>query len=98
MSSRKAKNEHFDNLILDSEDLLEPTAGQGDAKLATLHARLRKKAHQLHDKIDAVGDVVKNKAGNAARSTDRLIRRRPWQSLAVAAGVGLVLGMFAKRR
>jgi ElaB/YqjD/DUF883 family membrane-anchored ribosome-binding protein len=94
---KKNLNEHVKELVQDSEELLEAAAGQGGEKLAHLRARFHKNVHQLQDRIDTVGDLVMDKAGDAAESTDQLIRRRPWQSLAVAAGVGLLLGMLAGR-
>lgn len=82
----------------DSATLLEAAAGQGGEKLADLRARFHKNVHRVQDRIDTVGDLVMDKAGSAAASTGHLIRQRPWQSLAVAAGVGLLLGIVAGRR
>jgi ElaB/YqjD/DUF883 family membrane-anchored ribosome-binding protein len=100
-SRKKAKknlNEHVEELMQDSAALFEAAAGQGGERLADLRARFHKNVHQLQDRIDAAGDRVMDKAGSAAASADHLIRQRPWQSLAVAAGVGLLLGMLTGRR
>lgn len=102
MASRKKveKNlrDHVEDLLHDSEELLAASAGQGGEKLAGLRERFQKNMRQLQDKIDAVGGLVADKAEDAADSTVHMIRRRPWPSLAVAAGVGLLVGMLSGRR
>jgi ElaB/YqjD/DUF883 family membrane-anchored ribosome-binding protein len=37
-------------------------------------------------------------ARDAARETDRYVRQNPWQSIGIAAGVGLLIGVLIGRR
>jgi ElaB/YqjD/DUF883 family membrane-anchored ribosome-binding protein len=42
--------------------------------------------------------VLTEKTRAAARATDAYVHERPWESIAVGAGVGLLLGLLVARR
>ena len=57
-------------------------------------ALLRKTATFAGDRID----VARERVSDAAHETDRYVRKNPWQSVGIAAGVGLILGVLLSRR
>ncbi|MBI5434368.1 MAG: DUF883 family protein [Planctomycetes bacterium] len=51
--------------------------------------------------LEAGGDVLdhaKERVEEGARSVDKLVRKHPYETLAVAFGVGLLAGVLARRR
>jgi ElaB/YqjD/DUF883 family membrane-anchored ribosome-binding protein len=74
--------------------------------LARILAREAKSAkHILDDKLSDVGakageytDAAKSQAADLQKATLDYVSKKPLQSLAIAAGVGLVLGLWSKGR
>lgn len=80
-------------LARDAEDLLEATAGDVTDKAKEARTRLRK---ALAVAKDTCGDL-QEKALDGAKATDKVIREHPYQSIGVAFGVGLLIGVLALR-
>jgi ElaB/YqjD/DUF883 family membrane-anchored ribosome-binding protein len=49
-------------------------------------------------KLDDLEEQARDKAHDAARATEYFIRKHPWQSVGLAAGIGLVVGVLISRR
>ncbi|MEY2625079.1 MAG: hypothetical protein RL412_854 [Pseudomonadota bacterium] len=49
-------------------------------------------------RLDELEDQVKDKTHDAARSTEYFVRKHPWQSVGLAAGIGLIVGVLISRR
>jgi len=86
------------SVVAEAEALLKATAGQigeGSTELrAKVQASLDRATRHLHDLQDAAVD----KAKAAGRATDHYVHENPWQSIGVAAAVGVLLGMLIARR
>ena len=57
--------------------------------------------HRLHDAKDSAAamlDTVKSRAGDCNDSVVGFIRKNPYQSIAIAAGIGLGVGYLLRRR
>jgi ElaB/YqjD/DUF883 family membrane-anchored ribosome-binding protein len=81
-------------LVRDAEELMKATAGQAGEKLAELRSRLaaalesaKATCHRLEEKTIA-----------AAKVTDRTIRDHPYESIGIAFGVGLLVGVLVGRK
>lgn len=85
-------------VIKDAEELLRNTGqqtGEGfKAAKAKFETSLYNAKNQLLDLEDAV--VARSKA--AARATDQYVNDHPWQSVGLAAAVGLIAGMLIARK
>ncbi|HYT58698.1 MAG TPA: DUF883 family protein [Haliangiales bacterium] len=81
-------------LARDAEEMLKTTAGQAGEKMSDLRTRL---ASAL-ESAKATGHRLEEKAVAGAKATDRAIRQHPYESLGVAFGVGLLIGVLAGRR
>lgn len=82
----------------DAEDLLKATAGDVSDKVKQARDRLgaaveRAKATCQDWKENTVASV---KA--AAQKADTVVREHPYQSMGVAFGIGVLLGVLARRR
>ena len=82
------------SLMHDAEELMKATASQAGEKVAELRSRLgvalesaKGTCHRLEETTAA-----------AAKATDRTIREHPYESLAVAFGVGLLVGVLVGRK
>ncbi len=80
-------------LARDAEDLIEATAGDVTDKAKEARARLRKALAAAKDTCED----LQQKAADGARATDKVIREHPYQSIGVAFGVGLLIGVLALR-
>jgi ElaB/YqjD/DUF883 family membrane-anchored ribosome-binding protein len=78
-------------LVEDGEDLLRSSANR-------LNEQAHAKLAQALDAAKATGVKLKDKAMQGARSTDETIREHPYQSIGVAFGVGVLIGVLALRR
>lgn len=81
-------------LIRDAEALLKAGTAEAGGKLEELKARLqtsvarmKETCHQLEDKVVA-----------GAKATDKVIREHPYESIGVAFGVGLLIGVLVARK
>ncbi|MFN0067226.1 MAG: YqjD family protein [Limisphaerales bacterium] len=83
-----------DTLADDARALLTATADVADAKVASARLRLESALHRAHQ----VMDQAKCKAMDSTRAADTLVRSHPYESLAVAFGVGTLLGCLMGRR
>ncbi|WP_414662360.1 DUF883 family protein [Horticoccus sp. 23ND18S-11] len=85
-------------LVRDSEDLLKATAG--DMSEAARDARARigtalERARATYSEMQAQGI---ESAKQAMKKADDTIRTHPYQSIGIAFGVGLLLGVLLKRK
>jgi len=78
----------------DAEELMKATAGQASEKVKELRNRLASTlesakvlAHRAQDKTIA-----------AAKATDATIREHPYQSIGIAFGLGILVGVLVARR
>ena len=59
---------------------------------------LRHRFEAAQARLVELGAIAKQRVVAGARCADQSIRANPYQSIAIAAGVGLVLGVFLGRR
>lgn len=69
------------------------TENTGEA-IETLRARF----HAAKVRLTALGENARDKVVAGAKCTDESIRANPYQSIAIAAGVGLLIGVLFGRR
>jgi ElaB/YqjD/DUF883 family membrane-anchored ribosome-binding protein len=82
-------------LVGEAEKMIGGSAGEAaDDALGSLRSRYEAMQEQLSD----VYEGAKKKIVAGARYTDTTIRENPYQSMAVAAGLGLLVGVLLGRR
>ena len=81
-------------IMRDAEDLLKATAGEAGEKVKEVRSRL---ATAL-ESAKATYERVQDKTVQAAKATDHVIREHPYESIGVAFGVGLLIGVLVGRR
>ena len=68
-------------------------ADQGGSKLDDLRARL----HDTQESLAEYYELAKERVTEGARRTDETIRAHPYESLAIALGVGVLIGALLRR-
>ncbi len=78
----------------DAEELIKATAGDLGEKAQEARTRLAAALERAKVSYQKIQD----KAVEGARATDVCIREHPYQSLGVAFGLGLLIGLLIKRK
>jgi len=81
-------------VVRDAEDLLRATAGEAGEKVKEVRSRLSSALESAKDTCEKMQD----KTVQAAKATDHVIREHPYESIGVAFGVGLLIGVLVGRR
>src|SRR5262245_22047335 len=82
------------NLVADAEELLRAMASQAGEKVAEARQRIEQ---TLTEGKRALADAnLVQKSKETADLADDYIRYNPWRAIAIAVGVGLVLGLFIR--
>ena len=86
------------NVVADAEEILRATAGIAGEKMAELRERISERLSDAKLRLADAEAIVFDKTKAAARATDDFVYENPWQSVGIAAGVGLLLGIIIGRR
>lgn len=82
-------------LVSDAEKMADGSIKETTAE--TIVA-LRERFDDAHARLTELCTCARDKAVAGAKCTDQAIRANPYQSLAIAAGTGLLLGLLLGRR
>jgi ElaB/YqjD/DUF883 family membrane-anchored ribosome-binding protein len=86
--------EHISRLMAEAEAMMVgPVADRAGEKLNSLRARFE----DLQSKASSVYGDARQKVIAGAKATDETIRSHPYESLAIALGVGVLLGALIRR-
>lgn len=85
---------HLKALVQDAEELMNATAGQAGEKASEARSRL---AAAL-DSAKATYQRLEERTIAAAKATDKTIRQHPYESIGVAFGLGLLVGVLVARK
>ena len=88
----------FRALMADAEALITATAGQEDGVIASIRSKALETLSSAKENFSNAEDSLVNKAKVVAESTDDFVHRNPWEAVGVAAGLGLLIGLFIRRR
>ena len=90
--------EDLQTVVQDAEALLRATASQAGEKIQEARTRAEESVRQAKARLAGLEDEALERARALADQADTYVREKPWQAVAVAAGVGLVLGLLLGRR
>ena len=93
-ASREKVVADFKTLMHDAEELVKVTADDLGEKAKDARERLKVAISKAKESCSGWED----KAAAGAKATDKVIREHPYESLGVAFGVGLLLGVLINRR
>jgi ElaB/YqjD/DUF883 family membrane-anchored ribosome-binding protein len=78
----------------DAEAVLQATAGQAGDKMH----EMRKRLSMALETARATCRRIEEKAVAGAKVADKTIREHPYESIGIAFGLGLLLGVLVRRR
>jgi ElaB/YqjD/DUF883 family membrane-anchored ribosome-binding protein len=81
----------------DVEELLRATASQTGEKIAAARSRAEESLRSAQVRLNEASDEAAARTRAAASATDDYVRENPWQAVAIAAGVGFVIGFLLAR-
>ena len=81
-------------LAHDAEELLRATAGEAGEKIKEVRQRL---SQALESARERCGDL-QDQTADAMKAADDTIRDHPYESIGIAFGVGVILGLLVGRR
>ncbi len=88
----------FNALVRDAEQLLGTMARDAGGSYDEARESLQERLHTARETLEALQRSVADGGARACGAADGYVRRRPWESIGIGAGVGLLLGMLIARR
>ena len=85
-------------VVADAEALMLATAGDASDRVREARKRATESVGHARSRLEALEVEVKERATVAAGEADRFVHDNPWQMIAVAAGVGALVGILLGRR
>lgn len=85
-------------VVSDAEELLKLTASQVGEGTAHLRARLQERLTQSKHSLVELQANAAEKAKAAGHAADDYVHENPWKSVAIGAGVGMIVGLLIGRR
>jgi ElaB/YqjD/DUF883 family membrane-anchored ribosome-binding protein len=81
-------------LMRDAEELLKATAGEAGEKLKEVRNRLTRAV----ESAKATCQDLQETTVKGAKAVDETVREHPYESIGIAFGVGLLIGVLVGRR
>ena len=85
-------------VVADAEAYLSASVGQTGEAYAKARTKLQRTLDATKEQIAETHRVLSEKTRATAHAADTYVRARPWESVAVGAGLGLVVGLLLSRR
>ena len=86
------------HVIADAEDMLKLSAGQAGEEAGKLRERMQARLSSTKQRLADLQHVAIEKAKEAGHVADDFVHEKPWVSIGVAAGAGLIVGLLIGRR
>jgi ElaB/YqjD/DUF883 family membrane-anchored ribosome-binding protein len=96
-ASRQKLVTDLKTVVTDAEGYLRASVGQAGESYAAARSNLEHSLAAAKAQMANAQRAVGEKARAAARATDTYVHERPWESIALGASVGLLLGWLARR-
>lgn len=88
----------FKALLSEGEALFKSATSGGDIALAAARDKFKEQLSSAKARYAELEEVTVKQAKRAAAVTDDYVHGNPWTSIAVAGGVGLLVGMLIMNR
>jgi len=88
----------FKSLMADAEALIKATEDHPGETLSSIRNKAIETLTNAKASMSGVEGQLADKAKVVADGADDFVHRNPWEAVGVAAGIGLLLGLFMRRR
>jgi ElaB/YqjD/DUF883 family membrane-anchored ribosome-binding protein len=96
--SNEQLNTHFRTALADAEALVKATANLGGEAIVNARARAEESLRTLRGGAAEAQAELVARAKAAANATDSYVHEKPWEGIAMAMGIGLLVGVLVARR
>jgi len=86
--------DHLQAVIRDTEALLQATASYAGDKADLARAKAGESLRAAKERLSDVQDDVLEGTRDYIRQGQKYVRDNPWQSVGLAAGIGVLVGML----
>ena len=93
VDSRDKVVSDFKALLAEGEALLKSAAGTGDHAMAAFRDKFEDQLYAAKKRFAELEQATVREAKRAAKATDGYVHDNPWTAVAVAGGVGLLVGL-----
>ncbi len=83
----------FKALLAEGEALLKSASGSGDQAMAAFRDKFEDQLYAAKKRFAELEQATVREAKRAAKATDGYVHDNPWTAIAVAGGVGLLVGL-----
>lgn len=87
----------FKALMADAEALIQATEGYADGAIGSIRSKALETIAGAKESLSGIEGQLADKAKAAAVSADDFVHRNPWEAVGIAAGLGLLIGLFIRR-
>jgi ElaB/YqjD/DUF883 family membrane-anchored ribosome-binding protein len=98
VSSQDQLLEEFQALVRDTEQLLQHSASLAGEQAEELREQIRSSLGRARTTLHNAEGALLERGKAAVQATEGYVQTHPWQTLGVAAAIGLLLGMLISRR
>jgi len=88
----------FKALMADAEALIKATASHEEGPISSICSKALETLTNAKETLSNAQGPFTEKAKVVAEGADEFVHRNPWEAVGVAAGLGLLLGLFIRRR
>lgn len=85
---------HLRSLLTEAEGLVGHSASEYVGEKAEA---LRERFSAAQERLSELYDVTREKVADGAKATDKTIRAHPYETMAIALGVGVLIGALLRR-
>jgi ElaB/YqjD/DUF883 family membrane-anchored ribosome-binding protein len=85
-------------VMRDAEALIKASADQGGEKVGEARKKILESLETAKVRLHDAERAALRHGEDAMIATEEYVKRNPWQSVGIAAGIGLVLGVLLARR
>ena len=78
--------------------MITATAGHEDGTLGAIRTKALDTLSNAKESLSSIEGTLVDKAKVVAEGADDFVHRNPWEAVGVAAGLGLLIGLFIRRR
>ncbi len=96
--STKTLIEDLRSLVADAEALVAETAGDASDRASAARRRAAGSVESARARLVEIEDDLKKRAQAVKDDATQYVQDNPWQSIGVAAAVGIVVGVLLGRR
>ena len=83
----------FNAVVSEADQLLKFVANEGGDKANALRTKVERNLNAAKERLRSLEDAVMEKTKATARATDEYVHENPWQTVGIAAGLSVVLGV-----